>query len=87
VGAGVAVGADVGVDEDVGVDVNMLSKGDVGAEVLLLLEGEEEGADDGTELLLDGADVVAVSMIGGLVESPRGVPMLIAEIAPMLIPG
>jgi hypothetical protein len=47
----------VGVD----VDVDVLSKGDVGAEVSLLLEDAEEDADDGAELLLDGADVVAVS--------------------------
>jgi hypothetical protein len=76
------VGSSVGAGVD--VDVNMR---DVGAEVLLLLESEEEGADDGTELLLGGVDVVAVSMTGGLVESPRGVPMLIEKITPMLILG
>jgi hypothetical protein len=75
----------------VGVDEDVLSNGDVGAELSLLLEGieegKDEGADDGAELLLDGADVVAVSMTGGLVASPIGIPMLIAGIAPMLIAG
>lgn len=80
------MGVDVGVD--VGADV--LSKGDVGTEVLLLLkgaeEGKDEGAKDGAELLLDGVDVVIVSMTGGLVARPRGIPMLIPPCIPMLIP-